>query len=204
MLIYIEFISRRPGIGLHEFHKVVGGGQTGWEGDYGDDVMVLNLGRTWRMGPEPEYLAAWYTPGSGLDRIDFWERTFKSGAADAFEEPVRIAGRIDRAGCYDPLLDPVRGSKGRYYAEWFEPAPGAGHEQISEWFAERRATHPEHELNLVCLRIGHLGPDPRGLAVWGVDSWGACDGIARALEGVEHPIRLVTSSFYSDFGQETL
>src|SRR3712207_7406930 len=55
---YLEFISRRPGIGLHEFHAVVGGGQSGWAGDYGDDVTVVNVGRSWRIGPEPEYLCA--------------------------------------------------------------------------------------------------------------------------------------------------
>ena len=204
MLIYIEFISRRPGVGIHEFHKVVGGGQTGWEGGFGEDVTVVNIGRTWRIGPEPEYLCAWHTPGSGLDRIDFWERTFRSGEVDALEEPFRLAGRIDRAGCYDPVLDPVVGSKGRYYVEWFEPSPGATNEEIADWYTGRRAVHPAHELNLVCLRIGQLGPDPRGIAVWGVDSWGGCDVIARELDGVDQPVRLVTASFYADFGEETL
>ena len=53
-------------------------------------------------------------------------------------------------------------------------------------------------------RIGKLGPDPRGLAVWGVPSWGAVTEIARDLDGAEEPIRLVTASFYADFGQEQL
>jgi hypothetical protein len=125
-LIYIEFISRRPGVALEAFHAVAGGGQTGWAGDYDDDVPLLNLGRTWRMGPEPEYLTAWYSPSAGL------------------------------------------------------------------------------ELNLLIDRIGHLGPDPRGLAFWGAPSYGALDAIARELEGIEQPIRLVTTALYNDFGAETL
>ncbi len=132
MLVYIEYISRRSGIGLHEFHTVVGGGQTGWSGDYSEDAAILNLGRSWRMGPEPEYMCVWYTPDAGMERIDEWERVFRSGVADAYEEPFRLAGRIDRAGCYEPLLEPVRGSMGRYYAEWFDLAPGASREGVIE------------------------------------------------------------------------
>ena len=204
MLVYVEYISRRPGIGLHEFHKVAGGGQSGWAGDYGDDVALLNLGRSWRIGPDPEYMSVWYTPGSGLDRIDFWERTFRSGDADAYEEPFRLAARIDRAGCYEPVIEPVRGTAGRYYAEWFEPAAGVTTDELATWFGERSARHPELDLNLACLRIGQLGPEPRGLAVWGLPSWAACDAIARELEGSERPARLVTASFYADWGTEQL
>jgi hypothetical protein len=204
LLVYIEYISRRPGIGLHEFHTVVGGGQTGWSGDYSEDAALLNLGRSWRMGPEPEYMCVWYTPDAGMERIDEWERVFRSGVADAYEEPFRLAGRIDRAGCYDPLLEPVGGSKGRYYAEWFDLAPGGSRDAVVELFETRRKEHPDLELNLLVDRIGKLGPDPRGLAVWGVPSWGAVAEIARDLDEVAEPIRLVTASFYADFGQEQL
>ena len=71
-------------------------------------------------------------------------------------------------------------------------------------YHQRAARHPELELNLLCDRIGHLGPDPRGLAFWGAPSYAALDGIARELDGVEHPIRLVTAALYNDFGAETL
>ena len=33
-LIYIEYISRKPGVDLELFHTVAGGGQTGWADDY--------------------------------------------------------------------------------------------------------------------------------------------------------------------------
>ncbi len=161
MLVYIEFISRRPGIGLHEFHAVAGGGQTGWAGEYDDDVAVLNVGRSWRIGPEPEYMCAWYSRDAGMERIDEWERVFRSGVADNFEEPFRLAARIDAAGCYEPLREPVVGSKGRYYAEWFDVAEGADHDAVRDSFDERRGRHPDMELNLLVDRIGHLGPEPR-------------------------------------------
>ena len=201
MLVYIEFISRRPGIGLHEFHAVVGGGQRGWAGDYGDDRCVLNVGRSWRMGPEPEYLCAWYTPGEGIERIDEWERVFRSGDADAYEEPFRLAGRIDRAGCYDPLVEPVAGSKGRYYGEWFEPAADDG--AVRAFYEQRAARHPELELNLLVRRIGKLGPDPCGLAVWWHVLLVGAAGIARDA-APDGPVRTVAAGLYSVLGKETL
>ena len=203
-LIYIEYISRRPGVALEAFHAVAGGGQEGWAGDYGADVAVLNLGRTWRMGPEPEYLTAWYSPSAGLERLDEWERIFKSGDAARFEEPFLLAARIDRAGVYEPLLEPVVGSAGRYYAEFFDVAPGATRDQVRAAYEERAERHSALALNLLCDLFGSLGPDPRGLAFWGAPTYAALEEIARELDGVERPIRLVTAALYSDFGAETL
>jgi hypothetical protein len=203
-LIYIEFISRRPGVALEAFHAVAGGGQEGWAGDYDADVAVLNLGRTWRMGLEPEYLTAWYSPSAGLERLDEWERIFKAGDAARFEEPFRLAARIDRAGIYEPLLDPVAGTLGRYYAEFFDVAAGATRDDVRALYEERAKRHSELELNLLIDRVGALGPDPRGLAFWGAPSYAALDAIARELDGADHPIRLVTAALYNDFGAETL
>ena len=203
MLVYLEFVSRRPGVGLHEFRSVVAGGQSGWSGDHGADVAILNVGRTWRIGPEPEYLTAWYNADAGLGRLDDWNDVFTSGSADAYEEPFRLAARIDRAGCYEPLLEPIRGTAGRYLAEWFEPGPGATREAIVDAFEERRSRHGL-ELNLLIERIGQLGPDPRGLAVWSLPSFGAMEAIARDLDGVSEPIVPVTATLYADLGKEQL
>jgi hypothetical protein len=204
LLIYIEFISRRPGVGLHEFHRVAGHGQSGWAGEYDDDLCVLNVGRSWRIGPEPEYMCVWYSARQGLDRIDDWETVFRSGDADHLEEPFRLAARIDRAGCYEPLLEPAAGSKGRYYAEWIDFSPAATRHDVSDYYEQRRAAHPELELNLLCDRIGKLGPEPRALAVWGLPSWAAADTICRELDAGDGPVRLVAASFYADWGEEQL
>jgi len=203
MLIYIEYISRRSGVSLESFHKLAGGGQTGWAEANTDDTLVAMLGRTWRTGPEPEYLGIWWTPGAGLERIDDWERTFRSGDADAFEEPFAIAARIDRAGSYDPLLEPVVGTTERYYLEFFDLAPDATRDDVRAAYEERRARHPDLTLNLVADRIGRLAPDPRGLALWGLESWASLDGIVRDLDE-EGPVRLVTAGLYSQLGRETL
>lgn len=203
MLIYIEFISRRESVGLDQFHKVAGRGQEGWAGDYPDDVMVVNIGRTWRAGPGPEYMCAWYTAKQGLDRIDDWEEVFRSSAADVFEEPFRLAARIDRAGCYVPLLEPVVGTSERYYVEYFDYASGASSDDVRSAYEERRARHSDLQLNLVCDRIGRLAPGPRGLAVWGLPEWGALAQVAEELEDGE-PVRLEDAGLFSWMGKETL
>ena len=65
-LVYIEYISRRPGVSTEAFYFATGRGQTGWAGEYAEDVMVLNIGRTFRTGPEPEYMTVWYTPAGEI------------------------------------------------------------------------------------------------------------------------------------------
>ncbi len=204
MLVYVEFISRRPGVSVEAFHFAAGRGQTGWSNEHADDVLLLNLGRTFRTGPEPEYVAVWYTPGSGLERIGEWERIFASGEADHLEETFRLAARIDTAGCYEPLLEPVRGRDGLYYGEYLDLVAGATRDDVASFFSERRGRHPGVELNLLCDRIGKLGPDPRALAIWNAASWDRVDALARELDGIESPVRLVSAGLYRDLGQETL
>jgi hypothetical protein len=204
LLVYIEYISRRPGISIEAFRYAAGRGQGGWAGEYADDALLLNLGRTFRLGPEPEYVAVWYVAGGGLERIGEWERIFASGEADDFEETFRLAARIDAAGCYEPLLEPVQGRDGLYYGEYLDFAPGATREHVASFFSERLDRHGDLTLNLLCDRIGGLGPDPRCLAVWTVPGWNALDHVVRDLEGVEAPVRLVQGALYRDLGAETL
>ena len=164
---------------------------------------MLNIGRTFRTGPLPGYMAVWYTPGSGLERIGDWERIFKSGEADHVEEPFKLAARIEAAGCYDPLLDPVQGRGRLYYVEYFDFAEGASRGEVAAAYERRRDGQEDLDLHLLVDRIGQLGPDPRGLAVWGMDGWGSLDGAARGLRDDE-PVRLVDAGLYRDLGDETL
>lgn len=204
-LVYLEFISRRPGVSLEQFHAVAGQGQTGWAGDNTEDVLLANLGRSWRTGPEPEYIAFWHTQAQGLDRFDDWERIFRSGEAEEFEEPFRLAARIDRAGSYDPLREPSPVDTERCYLEFFDFADGAGRDDVRASYEQRAAGHSELKLNVLLDRIGRLGPDPRGIAVWGLPSWAALEEIARDFDAAEDgPVRLVDAGMYSEFGKETL
>jgi hypothetical protein len=204
LLVYVEYISRRQGVSLEAFHELAGRGQEGWAGEYADDRLILNLARTWRIGPEAEYFAVWYNPAAGLERLEEWERIFTSGEASHFEEPFKLAARIDAAGCYEPLIDPVPGRGGPYYAEFFASASAASRDEVRSFFDERRERHTGLELNLLVERVGRLGPDPPGLAVWSLPSYGALEGIARELHGRVEPVELVNAGLYADLGNEIL
>lgn len=231
-MIYIEFTSRRPQPGLRagdrgalvpesfesqleRFHRAVRAGQTGWEGRWSDDRMILSIGRTWRLGPEPEYLTVWHAPGTGLSRLDDWDKVFRSGEADEIEKPFRELARIDRAGCYESLIDPIRQpaksavavgdappQRGIYYAEYF--APAGSDDEIRGLYLKRAAAHGDLTLALCIVRIGKLAPDPGGLAVWTLPTYSALATIARDLDGASAPVRLVTAGVYNDVGREIL
>jgi len=218
-MIYVEYFSRRPQPGLREtergtlavesfesqlqrFHRAVLAGTSGWEGSWSDDQLLLSAGRTWRLGPEPEYLTVWHTPSAGLERIDEWDKVFRSGAADGVEKPFSELARIERAGCYEALLEPVRQSGGIYYAEFFEPAGTA--EEIRAHYSKRAASHPLLTLALCSIRIGKLAPDPGGLAIWTLPSYGALAEVARDLDGNVPPVRLAAAGVYNDIGKEIL
>ena len=63
-LVYVEYISRLPGVPLAEFQRVLIQAQQSWASGHGEDRLLLSAGRTWRLGPEPEYLHVWHSPGS--------------------------------------------------------------------------------------------------------------------------------------------
>ncbi len=204
MLIYIEYFSRRPGISIEDFHAIAGAGQTGWADQYAEDELVVNLGRTWRVGPEPEYLAVWLNRTSGLELLGQWEDEFKSGNADALEKPMQVVSRLDRAGCYRPLREPVRGVNGPYYIEYLDFAPGATTDQVTEFFDKRSAAHSNLTLHVLADRIGHLGPDLRCLAIWGLPDYETLGTIAEELQDGSAPVVLRCAGLYANLGDETL
>jgi hypothetical protein len=158
-LVYIEYINRLSGVSLEQFHFAASL-QDSWSEEHGEDVLVLNMGRTFRTGPEhARYVAAWYTPDAGLDRIGVWEGIFERGEADQLEETFKLGAQIDAAGCYEPLLDPVQRRGGLYLAEFVDFAPGATRDDVRTFYEGRRERSGV-ELNLLCDRIGTLGPDP--------------------------------------------
>jgi hypothetical protein len=202
VLVYVEYISRNPGVSAAAFRHVVGSMQAGWEGRADeDDVLLLDIGRTWRVGPEPEFLSVWYSP-AGLERLDRWERLFAGREETVWNEPFRLAGRMDAAGCYEPLAEPQVGTSGRYYAEYFDFARGAGRDDVRSFYLGRAGRYPELELSLLVDRLGTLGPDPRGLAVWSCRRWSDLDGLVRELDAGDGPARDARGALYADLGHE--
>ena len=202
MLVYVEYISRNPGVSAEAFRYMIGSMQTGWERQHEeDDLLLLNVGRTWRIGPEPEFLTAWYSQ-AGLERLDQWEQLFAGDQQAVWNEPFRLAARMDAAGCYEPLVEPRAGTTGRYYAEYFDFVPDAVARGREGVLPRARRTPSELELSLLVDRLGTLGPDPRGLAVWSCTAWGDLDALVRELDGGEAPVRDVRGALYADLGHE--
>jgi hypothetical protein len=200
-MIYIEYFSRRPDVELADFHAGVGKG-LGWDAGYSEDQLVLHAGRTWRMGPAPEYCMVWHSPGAGCERIDAWDFIFRAGEADQFEMPFLRVARIEGAGCYEALLEPVRAQSGTYYGEYFRPAGVMT--EVRSFYEERARRHLDFKLNLLAVRIGRLGPEPGGLAVWTLPNFAVLGEIARELDGVTKPLELVAAGTYTDIGREIL
>ena len=71
-------------------------------------------------------------------------------------------------------------------------------------FEARRDAHGDLALNLVADRIGRLGPDPRGVALWSLPDWAALERIARDHDAGDGPVRLLDAGMYSTLGKETL
>jgi hypothetical protein len=92
--------------------------------------------------------------------------------------------------------------KGPYYAEFFDVHEDATRDDVSQHFAGREQAHPDLQLVLLLDRIGRLGPDPRGVAVWSLPNYGAISQIATELDGVKSPLSLVTAGTYDDVGSE--
>jgi hypothetical protein len=187
---------------LTEFYRVVRQVQQNWESGSPEDHLVLNAGRTWRLGPEPEYLSVWHVPNAGLERLGQWEQAFRDRGAVGDEATMARVARIDVAGCYEELSEPAPARNGLYYVELFRPA--ASGEQIRQFFADRRKALPDFGLNLVGSRIGRLGPEPGGVAVWTVPGFGSLERIVRQLDGLASPVVLVTAGLYADIGREIL
>lgn len=204
MLVYIEYISRRPHVPLADFRTIAVHSQAAWAGSYARDRLLLNLGRTWRIGPDPEYLAVWYTPEIGIERLGEWEATFASGEADNFEKPMELAARLDRAGCYDPLVEPTAAEEGRFYAEFFDFRPDADRSTVTAYFTDRQ-DRSGLQLPLLVDRIGFLGPDPRGVAVWKLRGYADLETVGRDVCDEDNaPIRLITAGLYAPVGEEIL
>jgi hypothetical protein len=200
-MIYIEYFSRRPGVELAEFHAGVAKGSE-WGDDYAEDRLILLVGRTWRLGPEPGYFMVWHSPNAGFERIDAWDRILRSGEADQFEGSFLAVARVDFAGCYEALFEPTRARDGAYYVEFFHSRDAMP--EVRSFYEKRARRHEDFRLNLLAYRMGRLGPEPGGLAVWTLPDFAALGRIVRELDDVSSPVELVRAGTYADIGKEIL
>jgi hypothetical protein len=194
-MIYVEYISRRSGITLDDFHPVVRQVQEAWEAGHGADRLIINAGRTWRLGPEPEYIGIWDTGTHGLERLDDWTRAFRERGVVGDEATMSRVARIDVAGCYRALEAPVPARGRIYYLENF--VPSGSDDEILTAYRERVCRYDGVQLHVLAVRIGRLAPDPGGIAVWSMSNFASLTDVASEFDGA-------SAGVYADIGEEIL
>jgi hypothetical protein len=199
-MIYVESIERDRFMPLEIFRRLAD--QASWTDER--DELVLNVGRTLRLGPHPAYMAFWRCPGLG--RLDEWEAHFNGPAAldDVYERASLASMHMPWAGCYDELIVGARAEGGLQYIEYFDAPREIGDGAVARHFEDRAARQPRAVLNHVVRRIGPMGPSAVGdMAVWTVADYVALEPLARETHA-PGPCRPHAAGIYRAFGKEIL
>lgn len=199
-MYYVEYIARDRTMPVEIFRTFADQSSSWVEGAL--DRMVLQLGRTMRIGPHPGYLALWRIPDIG--RLDAWEAYFSSSAylaGNARSHAMHKAIHIAAAGLYDALAEDGTTREGLHYVEYV--GSEADDAAILAWFRERAARHPEARLGYVLRRIGLLGPDPPHLAIWTFADYAAAEPFLRDQPGAG-PVTIREAGAYRWLGEEIL
>ena len=99
-MYYIEYFRRRPGVPIETFHETVRASFDYWQAHNPPDRLVLLLGRTWRLGPSPEYLAAWEI--EGVERLTAWEEAARAKKLSGAPNVADVAEMVE-SGLYEEL-----------------------------------------------------------------------------------------------------
>ncbi len=197
-MIYVEFIERDRWMPI-EIFRLLGDQEASWvEGSV--DRMVLQLGRTLRLGPQPSYLCLWDIPD--ISRLDAWEAYFQSVAAlqNRRSQGMHRAIHIARAGLYDALQQDADTRAPLYIVEYC--AARGEDAKIRGIFAERGARHADLRQLFLLRRLGRIGPDPGLISIWGAPSYAAAEPLIRTAG--QPDLDFVDVGIYRRFGEETL
>lgn len=199
-MMYIEYIECDRTTPIEIFRFLGNQGSTWSEGSA--DKLVLQLGRTMRLGPHPSYLALWEIPD--LSRLDAWEDYFCSPAAakNHRSQAMHRAIHIQRAGLYDVLYSrPSPEDDTLFVVEYHDPQTSSA-EEIVAAMTVRAKTHSRVSMRFVLQRVGALGPEPAVLTIWSGASYVAFEDLFR--DDRMPKLRLETCGVYRKFGEEIL
>ena len=198
-MLYVEFISRDPGI-PREIFRYIADQSTSWVGA-DKDLYLGQLARTMRIGPHPAYMTFFRV--SGLSRLQEWEDYFLSNdyhlnyRSFAMQRSLQMV----RDGCYDELVEAAKIREGLYYLEFFD-AGGCDNADIEAFFANR-TKEAGGQLSLLARRIGMLAPPPGGIAGVRVEDHQQLEKFVRAVPNQSSPIKIHEAGLYRSFGMET-
>jgi len=199
-MIYVEYIERDRFLPLEIFRQL--GDQSAWVDPH--DTLVGSFGRTMRIGPMPSYLAFWKC--KGMARMDEWEAHFNSPEAqfDVAERATHRAIHLQYGGCYDEVITGPAVDRAKLFCiEYFPAHSATPPAEVLRRHKARAETETEATLNFVLRRIGRLGPDPGGLAVWSFADYAALEGFERRRDD-DDPLRPTSVGIYRWFGKEIL
>jgi hypothetical protein len=194
-MIYIEFIEREAGTPIEVFRHL-GNQQSAWS-EVATDRMILQLGRTLRLGPRPSYLCLWEIPDIG--RLDTWEEYFHSSAAaeNRRSQAMHRAISIQRAGLYDVLWRAEALDASLYLILYCEPGGATNDALINHY----QSIDTSSQL-LLLRRVGKAGPNPPVLAIWGAPNYIALEPLIRG--GDRQAWGAIDLGIYRPFGSEVL
>lgn len=197
-MIYIEYMEHDRSIPL-ELSSPRGDHPWLPESKYGSiDRPVAVLGRTLNLGPHPPYLAIWRC--RTMEKLEEWEAYF-TARQNLHRAASRNAIHRSNAGCYREAFSGPPIGKGIQYIEYFAYGLDQGEEKIALCFHERMRHHGNGSLNFVLCRMGPLGPDPGGLAIWTFESHAAIEEIVLD-DKRRKDIGIVTAGIYRKLGEE--
>jgi hypothetical protein len=102
---YIEFVEPKAGVSQERFDEVVKMSSERWAREHPDDDLVLNIGRTWRLGPRPSYLTVWKI--KDLSTLQRWNEEFQQPVTIEKHGEFAEVATIVEAGLYTDLGDEV-------------------------------------------------------------------------------------------------
>jgi hypothetical protein len=174
-MIYIEYMEHDRSI-PHEMPRG-SKGQAPWPDiDPGaGEHPVAVLGRALSLGPQPPFLAIWHC--RTMEKLDEWGIFFKARQALTLSAS-RNAIHLSHAGCYEEVYAGEPMGEGIQYIEYFSFGMGVEKAAVMDVFRKRAWLYEHGSLNFVLCRMGPLGPDPGGLAIWTFPSHARIEEIA--------------------------
>jgi hypothetical protein len=100
-MYYIEFIEPKPGVTQQRFQEVVAMATDRWAREHPEDEVVLNIGRTWRLGPRPPYMTIWKIKDASV--LQRWNGEFQTPKIIADHDEFREVATIVDGGLYEDL-----------------------------------------------------------------------------------------------------
>lgn len=192
-MILAEYIRRDRTVPWELFRHH---GRQDWVSD--QDIMVANLGRTMKIGPEPHYMCWWKI--ASIARMDEWEDYFRTaeGRHYAATSPVPRALNFYQAGLYDEIVGDGQVPDGLHLVEFFA-ADDTSAEDLRGYFTRRFPAGGR--LVYVLKRLGLMAPDPGGIALWTFPSYVAAENFIRA-PAQPGPVRVTAAGLYRNFGDD--